>query len=118
MLDEDWNVYLLEVNVLPDENGRKSDRLGKLINIKLETQKLELASIPISDDRWKIFHEENKLHKTVQSCYTNEGKIIHDSDMYLISNEALNPPFYNTLVSPFCNFDESQTQPPNVKDEL
>jgi len=115
MLDEEWNVYLLEVNILPDERGGKVKRNGKMIDIKLETEKLHVDSTPISDNKWKLFHNKNNVHKTEQNCYTEQGTLREESDMYMIANEALKHPFYKTSVrSSFCTFYE----PPPVKEEL
>jgi len=85
MVDALWNVYLLDVNLNPvaDPLAIDSDiRMQEyLIKMKLMAQKLELADTEINDPKWQVFHQDYRA---------NQG-------VFLIANEALDPPYYYTF---------------------
>jgi len=96
MMDDDWNVYLLEMNFLPNLPFELTmETVGifeSLIEIKTQAHSLALKNVA-RGDLWQEFHEKYKHYPVVKQGNT-ERELLWN----IFINESLDPPFYNTTL--------------------
>eukprot|EP00005_Dracoamoeba_jomungandri_P009290 CAMPEP_0174273288 /NCGR_PEP_ID=MMETSP0439-20130205/54011_1 /TAXON_ID=0 /ORGANISM="Stereomyxa ramosa, Strain Chinc5" /LENGTH=286 /DNA_ID=CAMNT_0015364345 /DNA_START=493 /DNA_END=1353 /DNA_ORIENTATION=+ len=102
MVDSNYRVHLLEVNAIPERPIRTPD-YEKFLKVKMEAQRLAIGGTEVNDKKWEEF----------QRRY---------SDIPIIINEALSPPFYLPPQQlPYLSLFNFSLSPPvssSFKDEL
>jgi len=96
MYDEDWNLYLLEVNMLPEEEPVGIVNMPLIMDALLTAQALTALKTRINDEKWQRYHSEFQLVQTPLGF-----------PISMLINEGLYPPFYKTRNCGLENHDPS-----------